>query len=219
MRMAGSRPYFAPCCRPRIGTNPRSQDSIISWLNTSDWTAANMRPCAGISSRTIAFFPYGKPSEIFLSELRRVWPRRDGSAQSCCSERQPKKQNDETSWAPSMMALEHLLTKRTRPEQRSARRTVTIGLVNNMGDEALKVTERQFGGLLSRSAGDVDVQLRLFALKGTPRSRWASEYIAARYEPACAAMDGELDALIITGAQPRATRLNEESYWVELIEL
>src|SRR5271157_6137807 len=78
MRMAGSRPYFAPCCRPRIGTNPRSQDSIISWLNTSDWTAANMRPCAGISSRTIAFFPYGKPSEIFLSELRRVWPRRDG---------------------------------------------------------------------------------------------------------------------------------------------
>ncbi len=118
-----------------------------------------------------------------------------------------------------MTALEHLLTKRTRPEQRSARRTVTLGLVNNMGDEALKVTERQFGGLLSRSAGDVEVQLRLFALKRTPRSPWASEYIAARYEPACAAMDGELDALIITGAQPRATRLNEEPYWEELIEL
>ncbi len=130
-----------------------------------------------------------------------------------------KKRGDETSRVPSMTALEHLLTKRTRPEQRSARRTVTIGLVNNMGDEALKVTERQFGGLLSRSAGDVDVQLRLFALKRTPRSPWASEYIAARYEPACAAMDGELDALIITGAQPRATRLNEEPYWEELIEL
>src|SRR5208337_3814777 len=33
------------------------------------------------------------------------------------------------------------------------------------------------------------------------------------------AAHGELDALIVTGAQPRATRLNEEPYWEELIEL
>ena len=32
-------------------------------------------------------------------------------------------------------------------------------------------------------------------------------------------MDGELDALIITGAQPHAARLSEEPYWEELIEL
>ena len=33
------------------------------------------------------------------------------------------------------------------------------------------------------------------------------------------AMDAELDALIITGAQPRAARLSDEPSWEELIEL
>src|SRR5271166_3804383 len=118
-----------------------------------------------------------------------------------------------------MTVLEHPLSSRKRPETRSARRAVTIGLVNNMGDEALKVTERQFGQLVSMSAGDIEVQLRLFAFGRTPRSPRALEYITARYEPARSATDGELDALIITGAQPRAARLNDEPYWEELIEL
>ncbi len=118
-----------------------------------------------------------------------------------------------------MTALDHLSRLRRRPEPRPARRAVTIGLVNNMGDEALKVTERQFAQLISLSAGDVDVRLRLFALKRTPRSPRALEFVAARYEPASSAMEGELDALIITGAQPRAARLDQEPYWEELIEL
>ncbi len=88
-----------------------------------------------------------------------------------------------------------------------------------MGDEALKVTERQFTDLVNMSAGDIDVRLRLFALKRTPRSPRALEFVAARYEPASLAMDGELDALIITGAQPRAARLSEELYWEELTQL
>jgi homoserine O-succinyltransferase/O-acetyltransferase len=117
-----------------------------------------------------------------------------------------------------MQALEHELILR-RPEPRSARRTVTVGLVNNMGDGALKVTERQFADLLGMSAAGGDVRLRLFALKRTPRSPSALEYIGARYEPASAVMDGRLDALIITGAQPRARRLSEEPYWEELVDL
>jgi homoserine O-succinyltransferase/O-acetyltransferase len=117
-----------------------------------------------------------------------------------------------------MQALEQQLKSREL-EPQSGRRAVTVGLVNNMGDEALKVTERQFAGLLDMSAADVDVQLRLFALKRTPRSPGALEYIGARYESASAAMDGRLDALIITGAQPRAPRLTEEPYWEELVDL
>ena len=88
-----------------------------------------------------------------------------------------------------------------------------------MGDEALKVTERQFTDLVRMSAGDIDVQFRLFALERTPRSPRALEYISARYDPASAAMEGDLDALIITGAQPRTARLSEEPYWEELIDL
>ena len=117
------------------------------------------------------------------------------------------------------MALDHPTRSRTRSEPCSARCGVTIGLVNNMGDEALKATERQFGGLISASAGDIDVELRLFALKRTPRSPQALEYIGARYEAASAAMDGELDGFIITGAQPRASCLSDEDYWDELTEL
>jgi homoserine O-succinyltransferase len=88
-----------------------------------------------------------------------------------------------------------------------------------MGDQALKSTERQFNALVSEAAADIEVSFRIFALKSTPRSPRALDYINARYEPASAAMDGELDALIITGAQPQADRLSEEPYWEELVEL
>jgi homoserine O-succinyltransferase len=88
-----------------------------------------------------------------------------------------------------------------------------------MGDQALRITERQFGNLVSEAAGDIDVNFRIFALKSTPRSPRALDYINTCYEPASAAMDGELDALIITGAQPHADRLSDEPYWEELVEL
>ena len=108
-------------------------------------------------------------------------------------------------------------TSRSRPG--GERAGIAVGLINNVGDEALKITERQFGSLVSEAAGDVDVSFRIFALKSTPRSPRALDYINARYEPASAAMDGELDALIISGAQPQADRLSDEPYWEELVEL
>jgi homoserine O-succinyltransferase len=118
-----------------------------------------------------------------------------------------------------MTVKEHPPRSRTWPGPRSTRRAVTIGLVNNMADQALKVTERQFGRLVNLSAGDVDVRLRFFAFCRTPRSPRAMEYITKRYEPASSVVNGGLDALIITGAQPRAARLDEEPYWEELAEL
>ena len=106
---------------------------------------------------------------------------------------------------------------RSRPA--GERAGIAIGLINNMGDEALKATERQFGSLVSEAAGDIDVSFRVFALKSTRRSARALDYINARYEPASAAMDGDLDGLIITGAQPQADRLSDEPYWEELAEV
>jgi homoserine O-succinyltransferase len=106
---------------------------------------------------------------------------------------------------------------RTAP--RPTRPAITIGLINNMGDEALKITERQFAGLVSVSATGIDVQLRLFALNRMPRSARALEYMSSCYEPWDSVMRGGLDGLIITGAQPRMARINEEPYWPELIEI
>ena len=106
---------------------------------------------------------------------------------------------------------------RSRPG--GERAGIAVGLINNMADQALKITERQFGSVVFEAAGDIDISFRIFALKSTPRSRRAQEYIDARYETASAAMDGELDALIITGAQPLADRLTDEPYWEELVKL
>ena len=108
-------------------------------------------------------------------------------------------------------------TSRSRPA--GERAGITVGLINNMGDQALKTTERQFVSLVSEAAGDIGVSFRTFALKSTPRSPRALEFINARYEPASAVMDGELDALIVTGAQPQADRLSDEPYWEEMVEL
>ena len=101
----------------------------------------------------------------------------------------------------------------------SARQILTIGLINNMPDEALRTTERQFADLVGASAGDIDIRLRVFALDRVPRSPGALGYLRARYEPASALLDTKIDALIITGAQPRAVRLSDEPYWRELTEL
>ncbi len=117
------------------------------------------------------------------------------------------------------MALGRPSSSRTRSEQRLVRHTVTMGLVNNMSDEALKATERHFGGLASAPVDDIDVVLRMFALSQTARSPRALEYIAAHYEPVSALIHADLDALIITGAQPRTTCLRDEVYWNELTEL
>lgn len=107
----------------------------------------------------------------------------------------------------------------TRTAPRAPRPAITIGLINNMGDEALKITERQFTDLMRVSATSVDVQLRLFALNRMPRSARALEYISSRYEPRDSVLHGDLDGLIITGAQPRTARINEEPYWQELVEI
>ena len=118
-----------------------------------------------------------------------------------------------------MNVLGHLEKSTALGRSASVSAGISVGLINNMGDRALKVTERQFGALMSKAAGGIDVQFRVFALRKTTRSPRAFEYISAHYEPASAAMNGDLDALIITGAQPQADRLNDEPYWEELVEL
>ena len=57
--------------------------------------------------------------------------------------------------------------------QRGTRATLHIGLVNNMPDAALRVTELQFARLLKESAGNFDVRLHLFAIPEIPRGEAA----------------------------------------------
>ncbi len=98
-------------------------------------------------------------------------------------------------------------------------RAIRIGLVNNMPDTALAATERQFAGLLAQAAGGRAVSLSLFSLAGVARSETTAAAMAGRYGGLEALKAAELDAIIVTGAEPKATTLPEEAYWGEMGQL
>jgi homoserine O-succinyltransferase len=98
-------------------------------------------------------------------------------------------------------------------------RSLVIGLVNNMPDSALEGTEAQFLGLLQAAAGPHDVRLRLAALPEVPRGPEASVRIASAYWAIDTLMGTAVDALIVTGTEPKAGSLRDEPYWTRMVEL
>ena len=94
-----------------------------------------------------------------------------------------------------------------------------IGLVNNMPDSALHSTEGQFGELLQAASGAQKLRLRLSSLPELPRGAEAREHIGRGYFPLEELLAGPLDALIVTGTEPRARVLTEEPYWPSFLEL
>jgi homoserine O-succinyltransferase len=93
-----------------------------------------------------------------------------------------------------------------------------IGLVNNMPDGALVATERQFCGLVE-TATQGQVRVGLYFLPGLSRGEEARKVLDARYRPASDLYRAGADAVIVTGNEPRAARLDDEPYWPELTEL
>lgn len=97
---------------------------------------------------------------------------------------------------------------RSRPPQCGSSQEIVIGLVNNMSGAGFHTAERQFRDLLA-DAGE-GIKIRTFSPVppapetlpapqdcGTPDELWASN----------------LDALIVTGAEPKAARLQDEAIW------
>jgi homoserine O-succinyltransferase/O-acetyltransferase len=107
------------------------------------------------------------------------------------------------------------------PRPQREREPIVIGLVNNMPDAALQTTEQQFGQLLGAAArdADYDVRLRLFSFPELIRGDGGRAYVADHYEPIEQLWSGELDGLIVTGAEPRTPTLSEEVYWPSLTRL
>ena len=97
--------------------------------------------------------------------------------------------------------------------------SIEIGLVNNMPDTALKATEAQFAALLEAAAGDLPVRLRLFSLPLVPRSLRGALHLNEAYLGLHDFWDSQLDALIVTGTEPRAPALPDEPYWPALAEV
>lgn len=99
------------------------------------------------------------------------------------------------------------------------RAELTIALVNNMPDSALKATERQFMRLVETAAAATKVRFHCLSLPSVKRSLQAQTHIAKDYTDIDALSRLSIDGLIVTGAEPNAKALSEEPFWRDLSAL
>ena len=102
---------------------------------------------------------------------------------------------------------------------RAADKILKIGLVNNMPDAALVDTDRQFSSLVEESLNGAPFELVRLHLASVERSPTAQVWRDQRSRPAKTMEQAHLDALIITGAEPKTTDLRDEVYWEDLTRL
>lgn len=91
-----------------------------------------------------------------------------------------------------------------------------IAFVNNMPDQALAATRAQFERLVRGGAEGREINWRCYALPGLERSETARRYLARDHEDIEALYRRGADALIVTGSEPRAARLEQEPYWPQI---
>jgi len=97
---------------------------------------------------------------------------------------------------------------------------IVIGLVNNMPDGAFRTTENQIRSLLLTAApAGIKFRLQLFALPQIARDRSIRKDIEERYEDAERIDRHKVDAVIVTGAEPKEAELQNEVYWEGLTTL
>ena len=98
-----------------------------------------------------------------------------------------------------------------------------IGLVNNMGDAAMRATEHQYLTLLDEAAGDMRVHFTLYTLPEVERTPVGRRRVSSFYtsvEQLWEQPPGQWpDGLIVTGREPRAPDLRDEVYWPSFTRL
>lgn len=99
------------------------------------------------------------------------------------------------------------------------RKGLVVGLVNNMPDTALEATEAQFARLLREASGALAVELRVAYLPEVPRGPEALEFIKRNYWHIEQLTASSVDAVIVTGLEPKAANLVDEPYWQRLVDL
>jgi homoserine O-succinyltransferase len=89
-------------------------------------------------------------------------------------------------------------------------------LVNNMPDTAFGATERQFVDLLKAGSGSETVVVTRHTMVGVPRGERIRARIAAEYRPLDDIISDPPDLLVMTGANPIESRIEDEPYWADL---
>ena len=94
-----------------------------------------------------------------------------------------------------------------------------IALVNNMPDAALEDTELQFLELLHAASGEIPVALHFFSLPKVPRTERGEQHLANFYSGTDELWNSRIDAMIVTGTEPRRPDLRDEPYWDAMTDL
>ena len=94
-----------------------------------------------------------------------------------------------------------------------------IGLLNLMPDSALRATDRQFIRLVSAYADSANLYVYPFTVAAEYRGEAAQEHIREYYETFENLTEKGLDALIVTGANPKHVDLARESFWEPMIDV
>jgi homoserine O-succinyltransferase/O-acetyltransferase len=103
-----------------------------------------------------------------------------------------------------------------RGPRRPAALGIEVALLNLMGDGAFEEAERQFGDLVTRGAGALPVRLSHYAITETPRCDEVAAVVRERYRDVAELDERRLDALVVTGTEPRCANLPEEAIWSRL---
>jgi homoserine O-succinyltransferase len=96
---------------------------------------------------------------------------------------------------------------------------ISVGIVNGMPDAALRPTERQFMTALQDAAGQFEIRIQMFSLPGIEREGAAADRVKSRYLEFSCLHELHMDALVVTGATPKAGVLKNEPFWPHLSEL
>jgi len=95
-----------------------------------------------------------------------------------------------------------------------------LGIVNNMPDKALLSTARQFLSVIELAVPDFRVFVSLFALPGIARGETGKRHLLDNsYRSLSELKDVGLDAIIVTGTEPKQPNLKDEPYWSALASL
>jgi homoserine O-succinyltransferase len=108
----------------------------------------------------------------------------------------------------------------TPPESPGAMPGLVVALVNNMPVAAMEATEDQFRGLLTAGPGVTVELFRLDELDDpTGRHRSASVLVEALRDSPAGSVSSGVDAVVVTGTEPRCARFADEVYWASLVAL
>jgi homoserine O-succinyltransferase/O-acetyltransferase len=110
------------------------------------------------------------------------------------------------------------ILERARPGRRLE--GLKLGIVNNMPDAALLSTARQFLDVIETAAPELRVYISLYTLAGVQRSETGRRHLTENsYQDFAQLTASGLDAVIVTGTEPKQAYLKDEPFWNSLTNL